>query len=87
MRTLTLLVILLPAPALAQSADEPEEAPRAVRYAEITEIDMADLEMTATRHRPEGSIVIARKQAVFPPLVDLRVDFDTELAESVRLIK
>jgi len=78
-----LLTLLLSAPA---HADDEDEA-RAVVYKQRTEIDFEGVEVQGQLVRPQGALILDRRQANFNPLIKLRTDFDDEMNKSVDEIK
>jgi hypothetical protein len=64
-----------------------QEDDRQIRYQKETEIDFDALELTGEMVKPQGSLIIERSGVKFNPLIELRLDFDPEMAASVRLIK
>ena len=69
-------------------ADEPKnsEEPKIV-YKQKTEIDFEGIEIEGELVKPQGSIILERKNAKFNPLIKLRTDFDHEMSRSVEEIK
>ena len=70
--------------ALAQTEDAP--APREV-YKPVTEIEFGELDINGELVRPEIQLLSDVKRSPFIPLISLRTDFNTELAESVSEVK
>lgn len=60
---------------------------RAIEYQKRTEIDFDALDITGEMVKPEGSLIVERSTAKFNPLIELRLDWDAEMAASVREIK
>jgi len=58
-----------------------------IRYQNKTEIDFDALELTGEMVKPQGSLIIERSNVRFNPLIELRKDFNPEMAKSVNLIK
>ena len=76
-----MVVFLMTALAFGQEDD------RQIRYQKQTEIDFDALELTGEMVKPQGSLIIERSGVKFNPLIELRLDFDPEMAASVTLIK
>jgi len=76
-----MIVILMTALAFGQ------ESEKKIRYQKETEIDFDALELTGEMVKPQGSLIIERSGVKFNPLIELRLDFDPEMASSVNLIK
>jgi hypothetical protein len=95
MKTVALLSFLIAAPASAGEGADAESAggsaaPEpgdAVRYAKITDIDFRELNVDGELTRPLGTVAWERRRAQFTPLLQLRADFDREMAESVTLVR
>lgn len=60
---------------------------RKVVYRQKTEIDFEGLDVEASLVKPQGTLVIERKQASFNPLVKLRTNFNDEIDQSTNEIK
>ena len=60
---------------------------RAIEYQKRTEIDFDAIDITGEMVKPEGSLIVERSTAKFNPLIELRLDWDQEMAASVREIK
>lgn len=78
--------LLLAAIALAgdESADEED---RKVVYKQKTEIDFEGLEVEGVLQKPQGALVIDRRNASFNPLIKLRTDWNAEIDQSTNDIK
>lgn len=89
MRHLRWLVLLLPllASDSARAADDDEASDRKVVYRQKTEIDFEGLDVEASLVKPQGALVLERKQASFNPLIKLRKDFNAEIDQSTDEIK
>ncbi|MCK6516576.1 hypothetical protein L6R46_16170 [Myxococcota bacterium] len=88
MRRLALaLVLVAPSITLAQES-RPEVAAPGFQYAErsVIEFDKA-LELEGELVKPTGQAVLERRSANFGPMIQLRADFNTELADSVRQVQ
>ena len=55
-------------------------------YKKKTEVDFEAFEIEGRLVKPQGSIILERKRAVFNPLIKLRVDFNKEMTNSVNNI-
>lgn len=58
-----------------------------IRYQKQTEIDFDALELSGEMVKPQGSLIVERSNVRFNPLIELRTDFDLEMARSVNSIK
>ena len=58
-----------------------------IQYQKQTEIDFDALELTGEMVKPQGSLIIERSNVHFNPLIELRRDFNPEMASSINLIK
>ena len=67
--------------AFAQAED------RQIKYQHQTEIDFDALDITGEMVKPQGSLIIERQGVKFNPLIELRMDWNEEMRESVREIK
>lgn len=57
------------------------------KYQYQTEIDFDALDITGEMVKPQGSLIIERQGVKFNPLIELRMDWNEEMRESVREIK
>ena len=64
-----------------------QEDDRKVTYQKETQIDFDGIDITGELVKPQGSLIIERSGVKFNPLIELRTDFDPEMAASVKLIK
>lgn len=73
---------------LSQTVTPADEAvtPR-FTYAERTTIDFPDLAVDGELTRPSGIVVLSRKPAQFPSMVELRTDFVDLIDRSVDEVK
>jgi hypothetical protein len=71
---------------VARASDD-EDTDRKVVYRQKTEIDFEGLDVEASLVKPQGALVLDRKQASFNPLIKLRKDFNTEIDQSTDEIK
>jgi hypothetical protein len=60
---------------------------RAIEYQKRTEIDFEALDIEGEMIKPQGSLLIERQKTKFNPLIELRMDWDQEMASSVKEIK
>lgn len=60
---------------------------RQIKYQHQTEIDFDALDITGEMVKPQGSLIIERQGVKFNPLIELRMDWNEELRESVKEIK
>ena len=58
-----------------------------IQYERQTEIDFEALELSGELVKPQGALIIERTNIRFNPLIQLRMDFDPEMASSINLIK
>lgn len=58
-----------------------------IQYERQTEIDFEALELSGELVKPQGALIIERTNVRFNPLIELRMDFDPEMAASVDLVK
>ena len=71
----------------ARASDEESSQDRKVVYRQKTEIDFEGLDVEAVLVKPQGALVLERKQASFNPLIKLRTDFNSEIDKSTQEIK
>lgn len=83
---MTLLLLLV---GFAQAADDVERNEKGERvvYKNKTEIDFEDLEIEGVLQKPQSALVLERKKAQFNPLIQLRLNFNPEIDQSVDDIK
>tara|TARA_R110002153_G_scaffold27361_3_gene84934 strand:+ start:7404 stop:7628 length:225 start_codon:yes stop_codon:yes gene_type:complete len=60
---------------------------RNVQYEKRTEIDFEAIDVDGQLVKPQGSLIVERGNVKFNPLIELRMDWDLEMAASVREIK
>lgn len=60
---------------------------RNVKYSERTEIDFDALDISGEMVKPQGSLLMERTKTKFNPLIELRMDFNPEMSQSVNNIK
>ena len=68
-------------------ADDDQEGDRKVVYRQKTEIDFEGLDVEATLVKPQGALVLERKQAAFNPLIKMRTDWNAEIDQSTQEIR
>jgi len=76
-----MMIFLLTALAYGQEDD------RRTRYQKETEIDFDGIEISGELIKPQGALIVERSGVKFNPLIELRTDFNPEMAASVNLIK
>jgi hypothetical protein len=60
---------------------------RNIEYSKRTEIDFEAIDIEGEMVKPQGSLLIERDRTKFNPLIELRMDWDQEMNNSVREIK
>ena len=73
--------------AVAQDDGDTDDSGRRVVYRTETEIDFEGVEVAGELVKPQGALLLSRKQASFNPLIKLRTDFDQEMSQSVNEVK
>lgn len=58
-----------------------------IQYEKRTEIDFEGLDILGEMIKPQGSIIMERSNAKFNPLIELRINWDLEMVQSVEMIK
>lgn len=58
-----------------------------IEYQKRTEIDFEALDIEGEMVKPQGSLLIERQKTKFNPLIELRMDWNHEMNNSVREIK
>ena len=58
-----------------------------ITYSKRTEIDFEALDVEGSLVKPQGALLIERGNVRFNPLIELRRDFNPEMASSINLIK
>ncbi len=76
------MILLLPM--TTALAEEPSPI---IVYKQETEIDFEAIDIEGQLVKPEGTLVQERQEAVFNPLIRLRMDWDEEISQSVSEIK
>ncbi len=77
------IILTIPS-AYAGDSDKKEEG---VVYKQKTEIDFEELEVEGTLQKPQSALVLERKKASFNPMINLRMDWNQEIDESIDEIK
>ena len=67
--------------------DDEKTEDRKVVYKQRTEIDFESVDVEALLVKPQGTLVLERKQASFNPMINLRKDFNVEIEQSTNEIK
>ena len=60
---------------------------RNIQYKHQTEIDFDALDITGEMVKPQGTLIVERSSAKFNPLIELRLDWNEEMKNSVSEIK
>ncbi len=60
---------------------------REVTYSDRTEIDFEALDISGEMVKPQGSLLMERSKTKFNPLIELRMDFNPEMSQSVNNVK
>jgi hypothetical protein len=76
---------MLLSPSVAYAGDEEED--RKVVYKQKTEIDFEGLEVEGVLQKPQGSLLIERKQASFNPLIKLRDNWNDQIEANTDEVK
>lgn len=58
-----------------------------IQYQKQTEIDFEALDIDGEMVKPQGSLLMERTKTTFNPLIELRMDFNPEMSQSVNNIK
>lgn len=58
-----------------------------VQYQKRTEIDFEAIDIMGEMVKPQGSLIVERSNAKFNPLIELRLNWDQEMVQSVEYIK
>lgn len=64
-----------------------QEDDRTIQYQKRTEIDFEALDIEGEMIKPQGSLLMERQKTKFNPLIELRTDWNHEMASSVQEIK
>ena len=70
---------------LAYASDENNDDK--VVYKKTTEIDFDSLDIEAELVKPQGSLVVERRRAAFNPLIQIRLNWNEEIAQSTDDVK
>ena len=70
---------------LTSTAEAQEE--KNIQYQKRTEIDFEALDIDGEMVKPQGSLLMERTKTKFNPLIELRMDFNPEMSQSVNNIK
>lgn len=84
MRTIALILGLFAADVRAEDNNEESEK---IIYKSTTEIDFEGLDIDAEIVKPQGSLVLERRRAAFNPLIQLRINWNEEIAQSTDDVK
>lgn len=76
-----MIIFLLTALAFGQDDN------RKIKYQKETEIDFDSLEITGELVKPTGALIVERSGVKFNPLIELRTEWNKEMAQSVNKIK
>lgn len=64
-----------------------QEDDRTIQYQKRTEIDFEALDIEGEMIKPQGSLLMERQKTKFNPLIELRTDWNHEMASFVQEIK
>ena len=64
-----------------------QEDDRTIQYQKRTEIDFEALDIEGEMVKPQGSLLMERQKTKFNPLIELRTDWNHEMASSIQEIK
>ena len=70
-----------------KAEDPTNEQERRIIYKSKTEIDFESVELQGALTKPQGSLVVERKQSSFNPLIKLRENFNQEIEQSTKEIR
>lgn len=82
-----MFLLLLASLAFAGDSTELDDDGRKITYKSKTEIDFEGLEVEGVLQKPQSALVLERKKANFNPLIKIRTDWNSEIAESVDEVK
>jgi len=82
-----MLLLLIASLAWAGDNVERNDDGQKVTYKSKTEIDFEDLEIEGVLQKPQSALILERKKASFNPLIKIRTDWNSEIAESTDEIK
>ena len=83
----TPILVMLRSDVAHASDPEEEVEDRKVVYKQKTEIDFEGIDVEGVLQKPQGTLVIDRRNASFNPLIKLRTDFNDKLDESTKEVK
>lgn len=81
------MIVWLLLAGISWAGDDEKTEDRKVVYRQRTEIDFEGVDVEALLVKPQGTLVLERKQASFNPMINLRKDFNTEIEQSTNEIK
>ncbi len=64
-----------------------QDTDKQIQYQKRTEIDFEALDIEGEMVKPQGSLLMERQKTKFNPLIELRMDWNPEMNDSVRQIK
>lgn len=82
-----MFLLLMVSLAFAGDGVERDEDGRKITYKSKTEIDFEGLEVEGVLQKPQSALILERKKASFNPLIKIRTDWNSEIAESTDEIK
>ena len=83
MKRLSLLLVLVAAPAFAQE-DAPETFEgRPVHRPLVQNVEFDGVNVDAGVVKPEGVLTLERRATVFPPMIVVRASFEPEMVRSI----
>ena len=85
MRIFVTIILSLLFFSLTSTAEALEE--KIVQYLVRTEIDFEALDIDGEMVKPQVSLLMERTKTKFNPLIELRMDFNPEMSQSVNNIK
>ena len=85
MRIFVTIILSLLFFSLTSTAEAQEE--KNIQYQKRTEIDFEALDIDGEMVKPQGSLLMERTKTKFNPLIELRMDFNPEMSQSVNNIK
>jgi hypothetical protein len=81
------MVVWLLLAGISWAGDDEKTEDRKVIYRQRTEIDFEGVDVEALLVKPQGTLILERKQASFNPMINLRKDFNAEIEQSTNEIK
>ena len=81
------MIVWLLLAGISRAGDDEKTEDRKVVYRQRTEIDFEGVDVEALLVKPQGTLVLERKQASFNPMIKLRKDFNAEIEQSTNEIK